>query len=71
MAYSIGKTCTVFQTRFVIGRENNRNGDITKPLSLKTIDSAGYRDQRNKRFGWGEGQSILFRHPPGLKGTDT
>ena len=35
----------LFQTRFVIGWENNRDGDITMPLSLKTIGSAGYRDQ--------------------------
>ena len=33
-----------FQTRFVIGWENNRDGDITMPLSLKTIGSAGCRD---------------------------
>ena len=32
-------------TRFVIGPENNRDGDITMLLSLKTIGSAGYRDQ--------------------------
>ena len=42
-------SCTVdlhrFQTRFVIGWDNNRDGDITMPLSLKTIGSAGYRDQ--------------------------
>ena len=38
-------------TRFVIGPENNRDGDITMLLSLKTIGSAGYRDQRNKNFG--------------------
>ena len=42
----------LFRTRFVIGWENNKDGDITMPLSLKTIGSAGYRDQRNKRFGW-------------------
>ena len=41
----------LFQTRFVIGWESDRDGDITKPLSLKTIDNAGYRDQLNKRFG--------------------
>ena len=35
----------LFQTRFVIDRENNRDGDITIPLSRKTIGSAGYRDQ--------------------------
>ena len=34
-----------FQTRFVIGWENNRDGDITMPLSLKTIGCAGCRDQ--------------------------
>ena len=33
-----------FQTRFVIGWENVRDGDITIPLSLKTKGSAGYRD---------------------------
>ena len=38
-------------TRFVIGWENNMDGDITMPLSLKTIGSAGYRDQWNKSFG--------------------
>ena len=27
-----------FQTRFVIGWENNRDGDITMPLSLKRIE---------------------------------
>ena len=32
-------------TRFVIGPENNRDGDITMLLSLKTIGSAGNRDQ--------------------------
>ena len=41
----------LFQTRFVIGWENNGNGDITMPLSLKTTGSAGYKDQWNKRFG--------------------
>ena len=40
------------QTRFAIGWENNRDGDITMPLSLNTIGSAGYGDQRNKKFGW-------------------
>ena len=34
-----------FQIRFVVGWENNRDGDITMPLSLKTICCAGYRDQ--------------------------
>ena len=34
-----------FQTRFVIGWENNRDGGITMPLSLKTIGCAGCRDQ--------------------------
>ena len=38
-------------TRFVIGWENNRDVDITMLLSLKTIGSAGYRDQWNKSFG--------------------
>ena len=39
----------LFQTRFMIGWERDgdikRDGDITIPLSLKTIGSAGYRDQ--------------------------
>ena len=35
----------LFQTRFVIGWENNRDGDKTMPLSMKTIGSAGHRDQ--------------------------
>ena len=35
----------LFQTRFVIGGKNSRDGDINMPLSLKTIGSAGYRDQ--------------------------
>ena len=34
-----------FKTRFVVSWENNGDGDITMPLSLKTIGSAGYRDQ--------------------------
>ena len=38
-------------TRFVIGSENNMDGNITMPLSLKTIGSVGYRDQLNKSFG--------------------
>ena len=42
----------LFQTWFVIGWKNNRDGDITMPVSLKTIGSAGYRDQGNKWFGW-------------------
>ena len=42
----------LFQTSFVIHWEDNRNGDITMPLSLKTIGGAGYRDQWNNRFGW-------------------
>ena len=41
----------LLQRRFVIGWESNRYGDITMPLSLKTIGSAGYRDQWNKSFG--------------------
>ena len=40
-----GADLHLFQTRFVIGWENNRDGDITMPLSLKTIGSAGYKDQ--------------------------
>ena len=36
-----------------LGKKNNRDGHITMPLSLKTIiDSTGYRDQQNERFGW-------------------
>ena len=38
-----GADLHLFQTRFVIGWENNRDGDKTMPLSLKTIGSAGYR----------------------------
>ena len=30
----------LFERLFEIGCENNGNGDITMPLSLKTIDSA-------------------------------
>ena len=41
----IGADLYPFQARFVIGWENNGDGDITMPLSLKTIGSAGYRDQ--------------------------
>ena len=37
-----GADLHLFQTRFVIGWENNRGGDMTMPLSLKTISSAGY-----------------------------
>ena len=32
----------VFQTRWL---KNNKDGDISIPLSLKTIGNAGYRDQ--------------------------
>ena len=32
-----GADLHLFQTRFVTGWENNRDGDITMPLSLKTI----------------------------------
>ena len=39
----IGADLHPFQTRFVIGWENNGDGDITMPLSLKTIGSAGYK----------------------------
>ena len=35
----------LFQTAIVIGWKNNRGGDITMPLALKTIGSAGYRHQ--------------------------
>ena len=35
----------LFLKHFVIGWENNRDGDITMPLSLKTIGSAVYRYQ--------------------------
>ena len=41
----MGADLPLFQARFVIGWENNRDGDITMPLSLKTIGSAGYWDQ--------------------------
>ena len=41
----IGGRPAPIPTRFVIGWENNGDGDITMPLSLKTIGSAGYRDQ--------------------------
>ena len=47
-----------FQTRFVIGWENNRDGDITMPLSLKTIGSAGYRT--NEIGGLDGCRSIAF-----------
>ena len=47
---SWGPTCTYSKQGFVIGWENNRDGDITMPLSLKTIGSAGYKDQWNKKF---------------------
>ena len=40
-----GADLNLFQTRFVIGWENNRDDDITISLSLKAIGSAGYRDQ--------------------------
>ena len=40
-----GADLHLFRTRFVIGWGNNRDGDITMPVSLKTIGSAGYRDQ--------------------------
>ena len=43
-----GADLHLFQTRFVIGWENNRDDDITIPLSslsLKAIGSAGYREQ--------------------------
>ena len=43
--FILGADLHLFQTRFVIGWENNRDGDITMPLSLKTIGSAGYKDQ--------------------------
>ena len=38
-----GADLHLFQTRFVIDWENNRDGDKTMPLSLKTTGSAGYR----------------------------
>ena len=41
----IGADQHLFQTRFVIGWENIRDGDITMSLFLKTIGSASYRDQ--------------------------
>ena len=43
--FILGADLHLFQTRFVIGWENNRDVDITMPLSLKTIGSAGYKDQ--------------------------
>ena len=49
--WDFGSTCTDSRLGFMIGWENNRDGDITMPLSLKTIGSAGYRDQWNERFG--------------------
>ena len=42
----------------MIGWENNRAGDITMPLSLKTIGSAGYRDREIRGLDWG--RSIGF-----------
>ena len=48
--FILGADLPLFQTRFVIGWENNRDVDITMPLSLKTIGSAGYKDQWNKKF---------------------
>ena len=47
--FILGTDLHLFQTRFVIGWENNRDVDITMPLSLKTIGSAGYKDQWNKK----------------------
>ena len=35
----------LFQTTIVIGWKNNRDGDITMPIFLKTIGSEGYRHQ--------------------------
>ena len=43
--FILGADLHLFVTRFVIGWENSRDGDITMPLSLKTIGSAGYKDQ--------------------------
>ena len=43
--FILGADLHLFQTRFVIGWESNRDGDITMPLSLKTIGSAGDKDQ--------------------------
>ena len=40
-----GADLNLFQSRFVIGWENNRDDDITISLSLKAIGSVGYRDQ--------------------------
>ena len=44
---TFGPTCPYSKQGLWL-RENNRDGDM--PLSLKTIGSAGYRDQWNKRF---------------------
>ena len=40
-----GADLHLFQTRLMIGWEKSRDDDITMPLSLKAIGSAGYRDQ--------------------------
>ena len=43
--FILGADLYLFQTRLVIGWENNGDGDITMPLSPKTIGSAGDKDQ--------------------------
>ena len=40
-----GRPAPIPKQDSLIGRKNNRDGDITMPLSLKAIGSAGYRDQ--------------------------
>ena len=42
--FILGAYLRLFQTKIVIGWENNRDGDITMPLCLITIGSAGYKD---------------------------
>ena len=46
-----GPTCTHSKQGLWLAGKTKRDGDMTMPLSLKTIGSAGYRDQWNKMFG--------------------
>ena len=54
-----GTDLHLFQTTFVICWENNRDGDITMPLSLKTIGNAGYSDQWKRGLGASRSIEIL------------
>ena len=62
----VGPTCTYSKQGLWLAGKTRGTGDITMPLSLKTIGSAGYKDHGNRRFGWVQVNRICSQMPYAL-----